>query len=429
MPRIRSMFAGFHSLALLSLLHSCTTPVHTRAPLGRARHERLGAAMIRSCVVLVLALEALGLPDGHGVSGGHAVEEHLHQHMHRLTEITRAVTDGPLAGAAGVSARSRPPSSCDTLILSRPGVRGGIHLIILTPTVSLVTLPLIWHETRRQWQAARARQQLGMLTRATWIVAAGMTRREWVANPLAPAAEQAISKGQTRSLQARFCLHKSHPRSLVGADERNSVLDQLPLSNSTWLYFLDADNLLHPNFFVGIGSALTASPTARMVFFTQIRKARDTEDEIVVSRRPSGPAQVRIGQVDTGTQVIRRDLLGGVRFAMGHKDCDGMLVERLHISLLATGLGEGGIPHGELFLAEELALYNWLKCVDPQTPLRYDGVVRAGRDSVRMLPLVRGGNGFVVSSVGRGLHRECGPPVHIQRRQRPHRLFVSAYKL
>ena len=93
-----------------------------------------------------------------------------------------------------------------------------------------------------------------------------------------------------------------------------------------------------------------------------------------------------------------------------------MLVERLHISLLATGLGEGGIPHGELFLAEELALYNWLKCVDPQTPLRYDGVVRAGRDSVRMLPLVRGGNGFVVSSVGRGLHRECGPPVHIQRR-------------
>tara|TARA_B100000795_G_scaffold269049_1_gene257357 strand:- start:10 stop:903 length:894 start_codon:yes stop_codon:yes gene_type:complete len=294
--------------------------------------------------------------------------------------------------------------------------------------VSLLTLPLIWHETRWQWQAARARQQLGMLTRATWIVAVGMTRREWVANPLAPAAGQAISTGQTRSLQARFCLHKSHPRSLVGADERNSVLDKLPLSNNTWLYFLDADNLLHPNFFVGIGSALTASPTARMVFFTQIRKARHTEDEIVVSRRLSGPAQVRIGQVDTGTQVIRRDLLGSVRFAMGHKDCDGVLVERLHNSLLATALGEGGIPHGELFLAEELALYNWLKCVDPETPLlRYDGVVRAGRDSVRMLPLVRGGNGSVVSSVGRGLHRECGPPVHRRRkhRQRRHRLRLG----
>ena len=351
----------------------------------------------------------------------------------RVTEVTRAVTDGPLAAAAGVSdlsARSRPPSSCDKLILSRPAPRehDGIHLIILTPTVSLLTLPLIWHETRWQWQAARARQQLGMLTRATWIVAVGMTRREWVANPLAPAAEQAISTGQTRSLQARFCLHKSHPRSLVGADERNSVLDKVPLSNNTWLYFLDANNLLHPNFFVGIGSALTASPTARMVFFTQIRKARHTEDEIVVSRRLSGPAQVRSGQVDTGTQVIRRDLLGSVRFAMGHKDCDGVLVERLHNSLLATALGEGGIPHGELFLAEELALYNWLKCVDPETPLlRYDGVVRAGRDSVRMLPLVRGGNGSVVSSVGRGLHRECGPPVHRRRqhRQRRHRLRLG----
>ena len=132
--------------------------------------------------------------------------------------------------------------------------------------------------------------------------------------------------------------------------------------------------------------------------------------------------------MDTGTQVIRRDLLGSVRFAMGHKDCDGVLVERLHNSLLATALGEGGIPHGELFLAEELALYNWLKCVDPETPLlRYDGVVRAGRDSVRMLPLVRGGNGSVVSSVGRGLHRECGPPVHRRRkhRQRRHRLRLG----
>ena len=82
--------------------------------------------------------------------------------------------------------------------------------------------------------------------------------------------------------------------------------------------------------------------------------------------------QVRVGRVDAGTQIVRRDLLGGRRFVLGRRDCDGVLVEELHRALRSEarggeggsgGEGEGGaVAFGsELFLRRPLALYNWLK--------------------------------------------------------------------
>ena len=58
---------------------------------------------------------------------------------------------------------------------------------------------------------------------------------------------------------------------------------------------------------------------ARMIFFDQIRKARRSEDAIVTFHAPRRPADVRVGRVDAGTQLIRRDLLGAHRFVLGRR--------------------------------------------------------------------------------------------------------------
>ena len=173
-----------------------------------------------------------------------------------------------------------------------------ISLVVITPATSLPWLPLIWAEMRQQWNDSRP-ERLAV----SWLVPVSMTPAEWQADPLAATTARALGTDDAW-VRAQLCLHKGDPRSMVGADERNAVLDRLPDAggDATWLYFLDADNLLHPRFFRGVERALRspgvlAASRPRMIFFEQIRKARRTEDAIVTFHAPRRPADVRLTRV------------------------------------------------------------------------------------------------------------------------------------
>jgi glycosyltransferase involved in cell wall biosynthesis len=92
-----------------------------------------------------------------------------------------------------------------------------------------------------------------------------------------------------------------------------------------WVYFLDDDNLIHPEFEAAFHEARRLHPKAGWFIFDQV----DAEGTLL--RRATCPPTV--GHVDLGQAVIRRDVLCGFRFREDRYDADGDLFERLAVAV------------------------------------------------------------------------------------------------
>lgn len=111
--------------------------------------------------------------------------------------------------------------------------------------------------------------------------------------------------------------HGGPARSAVGYPQRNFALDQI---DDGWLYFLDDDNLIHPELIPAWVEALQRYPAGRWFLFRQVRP----DGRIYL--RPSCPPRVNF--VDIGQAIIHRNVFGEARFEERHAG-DGLLFERL----------------------------------------------------------------------------------------------------
>mgnify|MGYP003735106721 CR=1 FL=1 len=104
----------------------------------------------------------------------------------------------------------------------------------------------------------------------------------------------------------------------VGYPQRNFALDQIP---GGWIYFLDDDNLIHPALEKTFQQALDQHPQADWFLFRQVRP------DGVLYLAPHCPP--RVGLVDVGQGIIRREAFGAARFEEDRYDADGRLFEQL----------------------------------------------------------------------------------------------------
>lgn len=105
-------------------------------------------------------------------------------------------------------------------------------------------------------------------------------------------------------------------RGAVGYPQRNWALDQI---GSGWVYFLDDDNLIHPNLEKAWSEALLACPGRAWYIFRQVR----ADGSLYLA--PHCPP--RVGAIDVGQVLIRREALGTWRFEEHRYDADGRLLE------------------------------------------------------------------------------------------------------
>jgi len=78
--------------------------------------------------------------------------------------------------------------------------------------------------------------------------------------------------------------------------------------NEGWCYFLDDDNLMHPNFPCLFRKALDAQPDAQVIVFHQARRDGSI-------RLHAAPEKMRGCHFDTGQFVIKRSFIGTVDYA------------------------------------------------------------------------------------------------------------------
>lgn len=139
-------------------------------------------------------------------------------------------------------------------------------------------------------------------------------------------------------LELEFINRLSVPsgQSVSGNAQRNAALEKI---EDGYVWFLDDDTLPHP----GLGHWLAAwnGAPVKAAVFGQLRE---------MGREYVGPLPVKRGHIDMGQAVIRRDVIGKVRFNETLVDADGVFLEEVI-----------RLPLPDKVSHDALSLYNWLR--------------------------------------------------------------------
>lgn len=97
-----------------------------------------------------------------------------------------------------------------------------------------------------------------------------------------------------------------------GHEARNLALKEIP--SDAWIYWLDDDNLLHPELVPTARAALEENPHCRAMVFQQERNGSVE------------PAHIAACFTDMGQVLVQRSALGDFRFDVHKREADGIMV-------------------------------------------------------------------------------------------------------
>ncbi len=103
-----------------------------------------------------------------------------------------------------------------------------------------------------------------------------------------------------------------------GGGARNIALDKI---KEGWIFFLDDDNTIHPDFESVFLGALKDYPDGEWFVFEQVLP--DGRTYLKATDKP------RIGRIDMGQCVVKRQAIGNLRMAIDRYDADGYFYEAL----------------------------------------------------------------------------------------------------
>lgn len=121
----------------------------------------------------------------------------------------------------------------------------------------------------------------------------------------------------------------------------NSILDEI---NDGWVYILDDDNLIHPNFFGVILETIKSNPNKLGIIFNQKVGGIDFSG---LDIREAKHENVKVGSIDSAQFLLDRKLISDLRFINDYK-ADGYFI----VSLYEANKDKF------LFLEQELCYYN-----------------------------------------------------------------------
>lgn len=90
-----------------------------------------------------------------------------------------------------------------------------------------------------------------------------------------------------------------------------------------WIYFLDDDNLIHPDFPSALSAAIWSHPAARGFAFHQIR--RNGQHYL-----RSSPSNCSRGRIDQGNFCFHTDAIGAIRHREMGRQLDGIFFEAVY---------------------------------------------------------------------------------------------------
>lgn len=132
----------------------------------------------------------------------------------------------------------------------------------------------------------------------------------------------------------------SHAGSGWGNYQKNFALD---CTADGWVYFLDDDNIIHPDFFSAMHRAIYETDASGFAF-PQI-------DGCGEATKRACPEHMRPDYIDLAQVMMSRELIGDQRFILGAYNADGRLIASLYAAN----------PCAWAFLDKPLCFYNYLR--------------------------------------------------------------------
>lgn len=139
---------------------------------------------------------------------------------------------------------------------------------------------------------------------------------------LAESVAQAV-RNQKPKHRVRWHIAFQHPSQVDshGCVKFNEMIDLVPAQD--WIWILDDDNDVHPNFFTALQAFFDLQTEKRAVVFSQRRA--DCLGPVLEAK----PENMKPGGVDTAQVVFRKDLIGPLRFPENSKIADGLFYQQL----------------------------------------------------------------------------------------------------
>lgn len=128
-------------------------------------------------------------------------------------------------------------------------------------------------------------------------------------------------------------------QSVVGNYQKNEGLNS---TKDGWVYFLDDDNIIHPDFFPAIRRAIEETDASAFVFGQAGGVSAETANPC--------PEHMHVDMIDLAQICLTRDLIGERRFQLNAYNADGLLYQQLYAAF----------PRDFVFINRPLCYYNHL---------------------------------------------------------------------
>jgi glycosyltransferase involved in cell wall biosynthesis len=122
----------------------------------------------------------------------------------------------------------------------------------------------------------------------------------------------------------------------------NDVLEEI---SDGWVYILDDDNLIHPNFYISINEIILNNLDKTGIIFNQKVGGIDFSG---LDIREARSENVKVGSIDSAQYFLHRDLISESRYILGDYKSDGYFIVDLYENN----------KDKFLFIEEELCYYN-----------------------------------------------------------------------
>jgi len=149
-----------------------------------------------------------------------------------------------------------------------------------------------------------------------------------------------------------------------GHDLINQCLDQI----TGWVYILDDDNLIHPNF-IEVAAKLDLDPNIRGYFFHQWIGGKDFTG---LDKRIAQPENIKVGGIDMGQILVHSELIGNFRLPLNQYVADGIWIQSIYQSN----------PDKFYFLDQICSYYNELE--KPAMPVSLPRILVYGVDEINI---------------------------------------------
>lgn len=104
-----------------------------------------------------------------------------------------------------------------------------------------------------------------------------------------------------------------------GNAQRNLAIDSI---HDGFIYCLDDDNLMHPEFYEATKGILANNPDAKCIFYSQDVQWRH------IGVRAVNPSSVRVNGIDQAQFLISRELIGKERYQQKY-EADGLFIQKI----------------------------------------------------------------------------------------------------